>query len=70
MIDPRMEEQAALHVLGALEPQEAREFKAAMKSDPELQSFVGRLSTATGALAAYAALIDATTNDPRTLLPR
>ena len=26
--------------------------------------------TASGAFAAYAALIDATTNDPRTLLPR
>ena len=51
MIDPRMEEQAALHVLGALEPDEAREFKAAMKADPELQLFVARLTPITGALA-------------------
>jgi len=51
MIDERMEEQASLHVLGALSPQEAHEFKQAMKADPELQSLVARLSTATGALA-------------------
>jgi len=51
MIDERMEEQASLHVLGALTETEAREFKQAMHADPELQKFVARLSTATGALA-------------------
>jgi anti-sigma-K factor RskA len=51
MIDERMEEQASLHVLGALSPAEASEFKQAMQADPELQKFVARLSTATGALA-------------------
>lgn len=51
MIDERMEEQASLHVLGALTPDEAREFKQAMQADSELQKFVARLSTATGALA-------------------
>ena len=51
MNDERMEEQASLHVLGALNPDEAREFKQAMQADPELQKFVARLSTATGALA-------------------
>ena len=51
MIDERMQEQAALHVLGALDPKEAREFKAAMSANPELQEFVARLSVATGALA-------------------
>ena len=51
MIDERMQEQASLHVLGALSPEEAYEFKKAMKADPELQAFVARLSTATGALA-------------------
>jgi anti-sigma-K factor RskA len=51
MIDERMEEQASLHVLGALSPAEAREFKQAMQADPELKKFVARLSTATGALA-------------------
>ena len=58
MIDPRMEEQAALHVLGALAPEEAREFKAAMKADPELQSVVARLSTATGALAGAVPVVE------------
>ena len=51
MIDERMEEQAALHVLGALSDTEAYEFKKAMKADPELQACVARLSVAVGALA-------------------
>jgi anti-sigma-K factor RskA len=51
MIDERMEEQASLHVLGALTPEEAYEFKKAMMADPELQALVARLSKATGALA-------------------
>jgi anti-sigma-K factor RskA len=51
MIDERMEEQASLHVLGALSPREAYEFKQAMKADPELQAYVARLSIATGGLA-------------------
>jgi anti-sigma-K factor RskA len=51
MIDERMEEQAALHVLGALPEHEAREFKQAMQADTELKEYVARLSTATGALA-------------------
>jgi anti-sigma-K factor RskA len=51
MIDERMEEQAALHVLGALTPEEAAQFKRTMAADPELQAYVARLSVATGALA-------------------
>jgi anti-sigma-K factor RskA len=51
MIDERMEEQAALHVLGALSEAEAREFKKAMQANFELKEFVARLSAATGALA-------------------
>ena len=51
MIDERLEEQAALHVLGALSDTEAREFKQKMHGDPALQQFVARLSTATGAIA-------------------
>jgi anti-sigma-K factor RskA len=51
MIDERMEEQASLHVLGALDEAEAREFERAMQADPELQAYVARLSLATGALA-------------------
>jgi anti-sigma-K factor RskA len=51
MIDERLEEQAALHVLGALTDAEAREFKQKLYADPELKEYVARLSTATGALA-------------------
>ncbi len=51
MIDERMEEQASLHVLGALTETEAAEFKKAMQADPELKAYVARLSLATGALA-------------------
>lgn len=51
MIDERMEEQAALHVLGALTPDEAREFKKKLSADSELQAYVARLSVATAALA-------------------
>jgi anti-sigma-K factor RskA len=50
-MNERMEEQASLHVLGALTPQEAVEFKQAIAADPELKEYVARLSTATGALA-------------------
>lgn len=53
MIDERMEEQAALHVLGALTPDEAREFKQRLQANPELQAYVARLSVATGALAGF-----------------
>ena len=37
MIDERMQEQASLHVLGALSEAEAREFKQKLYADPELQ---------------------------------
>lgn len=58
MIDERMQEQASLHVLGALSGTEAREFKAAMKADPELREFVAGLSTATAALAGAVPLVE------------
>jgi len=51
MIDERLEEQAALHVLGALTDSEAREFKQKLSADSELKEYVARLSTATGAVA-------------------
>jgi anti-sigma-K factor RskA len=51
MIDERMQEQAALHVLGALPPEEAAEFKKAMEADPELKEYVSRFTNATAALA-------------------
>jgi anti-sigma-K factor RskA len=51
MIDERLEEQASLHVLGALSDTEAREFKQKLRANLELQEYVARLSTATSALA-------------------
>lgn len=51
MIDERTQEQAALHVLGALSESEAREFNQRLQADPELQAYVARLSAATDALA-------------------
>ncbi len=51
MIDERMEEQASLHVLGALSEAESREFQRAMAADPELQRLVARLSEVTAAMA-------------------
>jgi anti-sigma-K factor RskA len=51
MIDERMEEQAALHVLGALSETESRDFMKAMAADPELREFVARLSTVTAAMS-------------------
>jgi anti-sigma-K factor RskA len=58
MIDERMEEQAALHVLGALSEAEAREFKKKLQADPELQKYVFRLSVVTGALAGATPLVE------------
>jgi anti-sigma-K factor RskA len=58
MIDERMQEQASLHVLGALSQEEAREFKKAMQANPELKAFVASLSVATGALAGTVPLIE------------
>ena len=51
MIDERLQEQAALHVLGALSPTEAREFKQALRNNSELKKFVGTLTSSVGALA-------------------
>jgi len=51
MIDPYLEEQATLHVLGALTETEAREFKDKLRNDSELQRLVASLSVATGAVA-------------------
>ncbi|HEX4348905.1 MAG TPA: anti-sigma factor [Verrucomicrobiae bacterium] len=58
MIDERMEEQASLHVLGALTPQEAYEFKKAIQANPELKAYVARLSAATGGLAGAVPMVE------------
>ena len=57
-MDERMEEQASLHVLGALSHAEALAFKKILHADPELQTFVARLSQATGALAGAIPLVE------------
>jgi anti-sigma-K factor RskA len=58
MMDERMEEQAALYVLGALNEAEAQEFRGAIQADPELQEFVARLRTTAGALAGGVPLVE------------
>jgi anti-sigma-K factor RskA len=58
MIDPYLEEQATLHVLGALSEAEAREFKNKLRNDPELQRLVASLSVATGAIAGSAPAVE------------
>jgi len=58
MIDERMQEQASLHVLGALSKEEAAEFKKTMQANPELRDFVASLSIATGALAGTAPAVE------------
>jgi anti-sigma-K factor RskA len=58
MIDERMEEQASLHVLGALSEAEAQEFKKQLQANPELQQYVSRLSLATGALAGATPMVE------------
>jgi anti-sigma-K factor RskA len=51
MIDERMEEQAALYVLGALTPEETGAFESALGRDVELQQFVTALRSSRDALA-------------------
>jgi len=57
MIDERMEEQASLYALGALDAKEARAFEAAMRCDPELQQLVAALRSAADAVAGDAPLL-------------
>jgi anti-sigma-K factor RskA len=57
MIDERMEEQASLYVLGALDAEEKGAFEAALRRDPELQKFVAALRSAADAVAGDAPLV-------------
>jgi len=52
MIDERTETQASLYALGALPPDEAREFEAAMRRDPRLRALVEELQDAADAMTA------------------
>lgn len=58
MIDERMQEQASLYVLGALDEAEAREFELAARPDPELAALVRELRTVSEALAGTAAAME------------
>jgi anti-sigma-K factor RskA len=57
MIDERMEEQASLYVLGALDAAETRVFESALRQDPELQRLVTALRAASDAVAGDALLV-------------
>ena len=54
MIDERLQDQAALYVLGALEGAEAAEFEAAYRGNAELREYVAGLSGAASAVAGLA----------------
>jgi anti-sigma-K factor RskA len=58
MMDERMEEQAALYVLGVLSEAESREFMKAMSASPELQELVARLSTVTAAMSGAVPMVE------------
>jgi anti-sigma-K factor RskA len=52
MISERRETQASLYALGALPPEELREFEAALRTDPQLKTLVAELRDASGAMVA------------------
>lgn len=54
MIDERRKAQASRHVLGALPPEEAREFEAALRADPKLRLLVKELRGTAGRMVAAA----------------
>jgi anti-sigma-K factor RskA len=58
MIDERLEELAALHVLGALTDAEAREFEQKLRADQEFRECVARLSAAAGAIAGAVRMVE------------
>jgi anti-sigma-K factor RskA len=50
MIDERRETQASLYALGALPPEETREFEAALRANPQLKALVAELRGAADAM--------------------
>lgn len=52
MIDEHRETQASLYVVGALTPDEVRDFEAVLRGDPELRQFVGELRGTAEAMVA------------------
>jgi anti-sigma-K factor RskA len=57
MIDERMEEQASLYVLGALDGDELRAFESTLARDAELRQLVAALRAASDAVAGSAPLV-------------
>ena len=57
MIDERLQEQASLYALGALEGAELREFEGALRGNPELRNLVRELRGVTEMLAGSAAAL-------------
>jgi len=51
MISEQLQELAALHALGALTPEEARDFEAQLSRDAELRAFYTRMQNVTDSLA-------------------
>lgn len=52
MINERRETQASLYALGALPPEQLREFEAALRADPQLKTLVAELRSAADAMVA------------------
>jgi len=51
MISEQLQELAALHALGALTPEEARDFETQLSRDAELRAFYASMQNVTGSLA-------------------
>ena len=58
MIDERMEEQASLYVLGALPPEEQREFEVTLAQNAELRQLVEALRVSRDAMAGNVPLVE------------
>jgi anti-sigma-K factor RskA len=58
VIDERLQDQASLYALGALEADEAREFEAALRDNPELRALVRDLRAVTEVIAGTAPLLE------------
>jgi anti-sigma-K factor RskA len=58
VIDERLQDQASLYALGALDADETREFEAALRDNPELQALVRDLRAVTEVIAGTAPALE------------
>jgi anti-sigma-K factor RskA len=58
VIDERQQDQASLYALGALDAQEAREFEALLRDNPELQTLVRELRAVAEGIAGTVAALE------------